>query len=137
MGKTILKKEKQEMDNKALALTNKNKAEVLKEKAYRKLEDVRLDAANQRVVKLEAAVKAAKLHLQAKLKLASTLQAKAMKMEAKDKVQPDVIHQIIVNIKAATMEAIKANRDLKTLEQHHEQVTHEFAALQDKVYAAR
>merc|ERR1712124_22638 len=60
-----------------------------------------------------------------------------MKMEAKDKVQPDVIHQIIVNIKAATMEAIKANRDLKTLEQHHEQVTHEFAALQDKVYAAR
>merc|ERR1711871_893325 len=135
--KTILGQEKQQMDNKAMMLADKNKAEVLKEKAFRKLEDVCLEAAHQRVEKVEAAVKAAKLHLQAKLKLAATLQAKAMKMEAKDKVQPDVIHQIIVNIKAATMEAIKANRDLKTLEQHHEQVTHEFAALQDKVYAAR
>jgi hypothetical protein len=135
--KTILNQEKQQMDNKALALSNKNKAEVLKEKAYRKLEDVRLDAANQRVVKLEAAVKASKLHLQAKLKMASTLQAKAMKMEGKEKVQPDVIHQIIVNIKAATMMAIQANKDLKALEARHEVVTHDYALLHDKIYAAR
>ena len=134
--KTILGQEKQQMDNKAMILADKNKAEELKEMAFRKLEQVRLKDAHQRMEKVEAAVKAAKLHLQAKLKLASTLQAKAMKMEAKDKVQPDVIHQIIVNIKAATMEAIKANRDLKTLEQHHEQVTHDYAALQDKVSAA-
>ena len=134
--KTILGQEKQQMDNKAMIVADKNKAEELKEMAFRKLEQVRLKDAHQRMEKVEAAVKAAKLHLQAKLKLASTLQAKAMKMEAKDKVQPDVIHQIIVNIKAATMEAIKANRDLKTLEQHHEQVTHDYAALQDKVSAA-
>merc|ERR1712167_434451 len=52
-------------------------------------------------------------------KMASTLQAKAMKMEGKEKVQPDVIHQIIVNIKAATMMAIQANKDLKALEARH------------------
>jgi hypothetical protein len=110
---------------------------VLKEKAFRKLEDVRLDDANQRVAKLEAAVKAAKLHLQAKLKLAATLQSKAMKMESKEKVQPDVIHQIIVNIKAATMQSIQANKDLKELERRHLVVTHDLAALHDKIFAAR
>mgnify|MGYP007000432728 len=61
----------------------------------------------------------------------------AMKMEGKEKVQPDVIHQIIVNIKAATMMAIQANKDLKALEARHEVVTHDYALLHDKIYAAR
>ena len=64
---------------------------------------------------LETRVKATTKKLQDKLKHASSLQQKAMKMENKEKVQPDVIHQIISDIRKETMEAVSLNSALKEL----------------------
>ena len=135
--KGILEQEKSSIDMKITEMAAKNAAEMAKEKSFRKLEDVRIDGVRQKLDRLRAVVKDGEMHLRMKLKHAAALQQKAVNMESKEKVQPDVVHQIISNIKSETMQAIVMNKALKFHKQQEAQATQEFAAIQDKVFQAR
>ena len=135
--KGILEQEKSSIDMKITEMAAKNAAEMAKEKSFRKLEDVRIDGVRQKLDRLRAVVKDGEMHLRMKLKHAAALQQKAVNMESKEKVQPDVVHQIISNIKSETMQAIVMNKALKLHKQQEAQATQEFAAIQDKVFQAR
>jgi chromosome segregation ATPase len=135
--KGILEQEKSTIDMKITELAAKNAAEMAKEKSFRKLEDVRIDGVRQKMERLRVAVMNAEVHLRNKLKHAAELQKKAVNMESKEKVQPDVVHQIISNIKSETLQAISMNKGLKLLKEREKQASAEYANIQDKVFEAR
>jgi hypothetical protein len=136
-AKGSLQQEKATMDAKISKIKERNQVAVKKEKALRKLENVRLDSAKMKMQSLETRVKATTKKLQDKLKHASSLQQKAMKMENKEKVQPDVIHQIISDIRKETMEAVSLNSALKELKEFEQKATTAYANLEDETFKLR
>lgn len=135
--KGVIDQEKSEVDRKLTEIKMQNEAEMKKEKAIRKLEDVRLEAAKLKTERLADAVESQSKHLRMKLAHASELQQKAVHMENKEKVQPDVIHQIISTIKVETLQAVSLNKALKLLKERETEATHQYAKLQDETFAKR